>query len=193
MAISAAEKFYNSLKTFGDLENLIIQGESEGLFLECKSPTDPNLSKDSTSHLAKAASGFSNTEGGVIIYGISTTNHRHSGLDVLSQIEPIGQCHRLAKQIENALPRLTTPSLTNTQIKVILEKPRDKRGAVAVLIPKTFNDPVQSTNDKNFYYRNGDEFIQAPYEIIKRLFAASTSPDLTVKLFDKDLKYDKKK
>lgn len=190
--MDAAEKLFNSLNTFNDLNDLIIQGESEGLFLECKSPAEPNLSKDIKFHLAKAASGFSNTEGGIIIYGISTTTHNHSNLDVLSQIEPIGQCQRFAKLIENNLPRLTSPSLTKSQVKIIYEKVGDKKGVVIVLFPKSLYDPTQSIVDNLFYYRTGDDFTPAPFEIIKRLFAASESPDLAISLDLDDIKYVKK-
>ena len=89
---------YNALIKNSDLENLIANGESENLYLECKAPVSPQLGKDQKNALAKAISGFSNTAGGVILWGISTTRHAHSGLDVLTQIEPIGQCSSLDRK-----------------------------------------------------------------------------------------------
>jgi hypothetical protein len=38
---------------------------------------------------------------------------------------------------------------------------------------------VQSTVDRKFYFRNGDEFAEMPYDMLRRMFSATTSPDLT--------------
>ena len=169
---------YNALSRYSDLVDLIAEGEAESLHLECKSPGSPKLGKDLKNALAKAISGFSNTAGGVILWGISTTRHAHSGLDVLTQIEPIGQCRSLAGQLASVVPRLTTPPILNVTSKTIKRRPNDTKGIVATHIPKHLGDPVQSNEDNLFYFRSGDEFTVAPYEMIQRLFLATTSPDL---------------
>ncbi len=169
---------YNALSRYSDLEDLIAEGEAESLHLECKSPGSPKLGKDLKNGLAKAISGFSNTAGGVILWGISTTRHAHSGLDVLTQIEPIGQCSSLAGQLASVVPRLTTPPILNVTSKTIKRRPKDTKGIVATHIPKHLGDPVQSNEDNLFYFRSGDEFTVAPYEMIQRLFLATISPDL---------------
>ena len=85
--IDGAFELYKQISSFARLKDLVDNAEAETLHLECKAPTEPKLTKDVQSHLAKAASGFANTAGGIIIYGISTTKHAHSGLDVLTQVE----------------------------------------------------------------------------------------------------------
>lgn len=67
-------ELYNELNKYENIERLIENGESEGLYLECKAPSKPSINREQKAQLAKAISGFSNTEGGVIIYGVSTTN-----------------------------------------------------------------------------------------------------------------------
>lgn len=176
--VEPAKQLFDDLDHWDKLVALLETGESEGLYLECKSPTSPQLSTELRVHLARALSGFSNTEGGIIIWGISTKRHGHSGLDVLTQIEPIGLCKQFAKQIETAIPTLTTPAITSSSIKCLFEKKRDKKGVVVTLIPKVIRDPVQVIADGCFYFRSGAEFTKAPHEMIKRLFAATESPDL---------------
>ncbi|MHB0866435.1 MAG: AlbA family DNA-binding domain-containing protein [Thermoleophilia bacterium] len=177
MTDGAAELF-KSLSTFSRINELIEMGESEGLHLECKSPQQPRLTKGTIVHLAKAISGFSNTAGGLVIYGIGTTKHTHSGLDVLSQIESLANCKTYEQQVKRAIPTLTTPSILSFQTSHILEKKDDKRGVVIVYIPGNNGDPVQSVKDDLFYLRTGDEFSVAPHEVIKKLFSANESPDL---------------
>jgi hypothetical protein len=64
------------------------------------------------------------------------------------------------------------------QTKVITQNPREAKGLALVYIPQTPGDPVLSNLDSVFYFRTGDEFRPAPFEIVKRLFAATESPDV---------------
>jgi len=114
----------------------------------------------------------------VSIYGISSTKHSHSGLDIFTQLEPIGACKKFAQQVETSIPILTTPPVTNAKTKILLKKQSDTKGIVLTYIPKTLGDPVQSLIEGLFYFRSGDNFTKAPYVIIKSLFAATESPDI---------------
>ena len=177
---SAAHQFFNTLRTYADLETLIAEGETEGLYLECKSPSSPQLNKDLRVTLGKAISGFANSSGGVLAWGISTTKHQHGGLDVLTQLEPIGGCKNFMGQVMKAVITLTTPTVQNIESRVILAQPGATRGIVLTYVPQTLGDPIRSNEDDHFYFRSGDEFTPASYELIKRLFAATDSPDLNV-------------
>jgi len=173
-----ALKLFESLNDWSKIEELINEGESEGLYIECKSPTRPTLDKDKKIKLAQAISGFSNTGGGIIIWGVSTTKHEHSSLDILSQIEEIGNCDNFARQINGIILTLTTPSVTNSKTKTIKKSKKNSRGIIVTYIPKSGGDPIQSNKDNHFYFRNGDGFAILPYEMLKRLFASTESPDL---------------
>jgi len=174
----AALEIYNNLSSWKKLQSLINDGETEGLHLECKSPSSPSLNRDMKVKLATALSGFSNTAGGVILWGVATTPHRHSKLDVISQLEPLGNCASFEKQVRVAIPSLTTPSVLEFQTKTIKRRKADTRGIVVAYIPFTNADPVLNNLDNIFYYRNSDEFVKAPYELIKRLFAATDVPNV---------------
>jgi len=173
-----AFSLFTSLNNYTDLQDLIDNGEAEGLHLECKAPGAPKLTQALKAQLAKAVSGFSNTDGGVIIWGISTTPHAHSGHDILTQLEPIGRCQYFSQRVEKAIPSLATPAVAGTKVKSIKEQPKDTKGIVLAYIPRFDGDPVQSNEDHLFYFRCGDAFQIAPYSMIKRLFAASESPDI---------------
>jgi hypothetical protein len=128
--------------------------------------------------LATILSGFANTSGGVLVYGLSTTRHSHSGLDIITQVEPIGHCRRFQQQLATAIPSLTSPPIRGFDTKVVTEKAGDTKGVVIVHVPPTQGDPVQSNIDNIFYFRSGDEIRAAPHDMIRRLFAGSTSPDV---------------
>src|SRR5438270_12938794 len=103
---SPARSLYESLNEWAALEQLIADGEAEGQFLECKSPSTPHIGQELRAQAAKAASAFTNSGGGVLIWGMSTSNRLHTGLDVLSQIEPIGQVRQFEQRLTALLPRL---------------------------------------------------------------------------------------
>ena len=174
----AARSLFDGLDAYGRLQELIENGEAEGLHLECKAPVEPRLTKELRAKLAEAVSGFGNTAGGVILWGVSTTRHAHSGLDVLTQLEPLGAVRTFARQIERSVPTLTTPAVTNSITKVLHDSAGSSRGIAATYIPQSLGDPLQTNADSRFYFRNGDEFTVLPFPMLKRLFAASETPDL---------------
>ena len=181
MSSDAAYNLFESLNHFSDLEQMIDNGDAENIFLECKSPTSCRLDKSQQAQLAEAISGFSNTEGGVLIYGIECTKHEIDKSDVLTNIAEIGSCKSLARNIDMLAPTLTFPYVTGVTTKIIY-KPKSRSGVVLVYIPKCNADPVMSSRDNKFYFRTGEGFTLLPYEILKRLFASTESPDLNVRL-----------
>lgn len=174
----AARALFDTLTSYKRIKDLIDEGEVEDQYLECKAPVEPRLTRDYKAKLAQAASGFANSGGGVIIWGVSTTHHSHSGLDVLSGIEPIGNVIRLAQQIDRELPRLTTPQLTFEESRILYRIKKDSRGVAVTYIPAFDGDPIQSTVDRNFYIRTGDDFREMPYETLQRMFTGTKAPVL---------------
>jgi len=174
----ASLTLFESINQYSDLESLIENGQAENLYLECKAPSSPKFGRDQKANLAKIISGFSNTNGGVVIWGISTSNNLHDGLDILVQIEPVGTCKNFAARLSSNIPMLTTPPVLNISNKVIMKKANDTKGVILTHIPKYVGDPIQSNEDNMFYFRSGHEFTVAPYEMIHRLFLSTISPDL---------------
>jgi hypothetical protein len=177
--IEPARTLYDSLASWSDLQALINNGEAEGPYLECKAVGEPRLQQGQRGHLAQALSGFGNTGGGVIIWGISTTKHGHSGLDMLTELEAFGNSRSFQQQVDVAIPTLAYPAIAGCVSKTIHPTKGATKGVVITYIPRTQGDPVQALGgDKKFWLRSGADFVEMPYDIVKRMFAATTSPDL---------------
>ncbi|MCX6702743.1 MAG: ATP-binding protein [Candidatus Wolfebacteria bacterium] len=181
-----AEKLYRSLSSLSDIQRLIDNGETENQYLECKSPGEPRLDKGLKQQLAEAVSGFANTGGGVIIWGLSTTHHSHSGLDILTQVEEIASIKNFKIQIDLAAASVFEPQIISCQSKLLTKNPSDTKGLIITFIPPTNGDPIRSNIDGKFYIRVRDEFNEMPYETIKRMFAGTSGPDLSA-LFNNQL------
>src|SRR5260370_1168680 len=173
-----AESIFQQLRSWRSLQDLINAGETEGLYLECKAPTGSALNPGVRQHLGEAVSGFSNTSGGVVIWGVSTTKHAHSSLDVMTQIEPVGNVVTLAANIDRAIPVVGYPTIRSVPSRILKRRTSDSRGVVVTYIPPSGSDPVQNVLDKKFYLRTIDGFVEMPYDVLKRMFAGSSAPDI---------------
>lgn len=186
---SAAKIFFDSLNNYSNLNSLIDEGQTENFLLECKTVSSVNLNNDVKMHLAKIISAFSNTNGGVIVYGLATDKKKNTE-DIIVDIEDIGNCNDFAKRVEKNIPLLVSPTIFNCEVKVILKKKKSNCGVVVIYVPFLGSSPVQSNLDNKFYYRSGEESVIAPYDMIKRLFLATEGPSLRVvfnsEIFKKD-------
>lgn len=185
-----AIELYRSINSIKDVRDMMANSASNDLYLECAQVKSFNLTQELQAHLAAAISGFSNTSGGVILYGVETHRNAHSGADLLSRIAPVDEVERLAETIKGCILRLTTPPASGVDVKAISLKPGDKRGIVAVGVPMSMSEPVQSAKDEHFYYRSGGRFSLMPYQMIKKLFSSSgtETPDLVPKISGQKIK-----
>ncbi|MCF7753206.1 ATP-binding protein [Paenibacillus xylanexedens] len=84
---------FNQIKDAGynGIKNMIGTRE-ETLFLDFKAKTDPRtvgLKKEDKRVYAKALSGFSNSSGGVIVWGIDARKDGNTGPDIAREEKPI--------------------------------------------------------------------------------------------------------
>lgn len=178
--IAPARSFFDSLDSWSSLEDLVQNGEPEGQYLEVKAVGEPRLQQGQRGHLSQALSGFANSAGGVLLWGASTTRHAHTGLDVVTQLEPFGNSRSFQKQVDVAIPTLAYPVVEGSESKTIHPTAGATKGIVITYIPRSQGDPIEAlAGAKGFWLRSGAEFVEMPYETLRRLFAATTSPDLT--------------
>lgn len=173
--------FYESLHNLSDLEKLIENGETEGIYLECKEVLGSlaSINQEFQIHIAEAISSFANTEGGVIIFGMGTEKKGKESLDYLIRISPIGNARQFLSKLKAITPLLTKPRV-EPEFK-ILSKKNHTEGIVLMYIPKTSGDPVKSEKSHAFYIRAGEIDSDMSFEILKRMFLGTESPDLAFK------------
>ena len=185
--VEPARSIFDQINNYRDLEKLKAEGLSEYLYLECKAPGSPTLYHGLLNHFAQAISGFSNTEGGVIIWGAETTTIRQK--DVITDLCPIANISDFSSDLTNKAPTLVAPRTAAIENKVIRERRTRSRGIVLTFIAKSLGDPVQSLIDQHYYYRSEDEFQKCPHEMIKRLFAATETPSIESVIESESIKF----
>ena len=145
-------------KSIQELDALVTNTVQENIQLEYKASAA--LSKASKAEMAKDASAFANSDGGVLVYGIAEDqNHDPDRLDG-------GADHSVfsAEWIEQVLQSNISPRLGDVEIAPI--RASNTHSYYAVRIPKTFRGPHQERNSKKYYKRFGYNVLaMEDYEI----------------------------
>ena len=160
--MSRAEDIFQKLIYFGEeaIDDYIVNSQTEELFLDFKraDSTGKNglaLHKDDRRNLAKAISGFGNSEGGVLIWGVECSRSSEVG-DVAQAKVKVQNVHRFLSWLENAISGCTIPSHNRVRNHIV-SVDENGDGFVATYIPKSEIAPLMTTIGNTFYIRSGSK------------------------------------
>lgn len=177
--MSRALDIYKKIKKRGEkaMDEFILTQQSEELFLDFKrSAVNGNstvLDSRDRNNLAKAISGFGNSEGGVIVWGVEC-KRGIDGADRPKTKFPIKNAKRFVSFLENAISGCTIPPHTQVQNHAILQKNGD--GFVVTFIPKSDDSPLQDVVQKRYYIRAGSSFEPIPHDLLAGMFGRRPQP-----------------
>ena len=190
--MSRAEDIFQKLIYFGEdaIDDFIVNLQTEELFLDFKQAVSTgkngtSLHKDDRKNLAKGISGFGNSEGGVIVWGVECSRDCDIG-DVAKAKVKVKNVHRFLSWLENAISGCTIPSRNRVRNHIIsVDKNGD--GFVATYIPKSELAPLMTTMGNNIYIRSGSNNVPAPYSVIAGMFGKRPQPNVELIIADKNL------
>ena len=161
---------------------LITSKAHEGLRLEFKVKSDQtgDLNKDDKRNLGEALSGFSNSDGGILIFGIETAKDGDG--EFASGFKPLHPLSALQGKIESLCSEYISPP--NVKIEVITITLQEDSGLIAIRIPRGENRPYMSMapTHQKYYKRSHDRFVPLEnYEVVD-LVKISDSPSLECEL-----------
>ncbi len=163
------------------LEDIVARKEAEKFFVDFKLTQNSDYGKQRTlydsdrNNFAKAISGFGNSEGGLIIWGINASGRVD---DYAQSIKLIQGVDNLVSLLESFVSLSTLPAHTSVESFVVKKKKSDKEGVVVSIIPKSNDRPFQSLRDHKYYMRAGDSFIPVPHGILQGMFGRAPQPDV---------------
>ncbi|MBU6995866.1 AlbA family DNA-binding domain-containing protein [Ferrovum myxofaciens] len=172
-SMERAEEIFERINNQGveAIEVFITDRKSEELFLDFKrsrnNGSDVRLADDDRKNLSKAISGFGNSEGGVIVWGIDGSRD-YDGADVARAIVKLENPARFASLIQNAISGCTVPPHTGVRVEPI--EMGNGQGVVVVLVPKSNAAPHQSVSEKHYYIRAGSSFVPTPHDVLAGMF-----------------------
>lgn len=190
--MSRAEDIFQKLIYFGEdaIDEFIVNLQTEELFLDFKQAVSigknfNTLHRDDRKNLAKAISGFGNSEGGVVIWGVECSRDTEIG-DVAKAKVKVKNVHRFLSWLESALSGCTIPSHNKVRNHIIsCDKNGD--GFIATYIPKSEITPLMTTTGSTIYIRSGSNNVPAPYAVIAGMFGKRPQPNIELGFEDKCL------
>lgn len=163
-------KDYFDTLTLSDVKDFVTNKETESLVLEFKISDE----KADNKNFSKCLSGFSNSIGGIIVWGIKASPNE-SGIDAAKEYRPILSL----KKFENHLKRIEgtaiAPSIKGIEYKTIEET--DDSGYLIVYIPESDRAPHMALySEKHYFKRSGDSFYICEHFDILDMFNRRSKP-----------------
>lgn len=175
-----AEDLFEGVVSQGEaaIDNFILSRQSEELFLDFKCSADngsrQHLDNNDRQSLADAISGFGNSEGGVIVWGIECRNVKDRG-DVPCSKVKIQDPPRFVSWLESAVSGCTIPPHSGVRSHAVL-MPEQAAGYVVTLIPKSDHAPHQVVGSLKYFMRAGSSFVPVPHAVLAGMFGRRPQP-----------------
>ena len=184
--MSRAEDIFQKLVYFGEdaLDEFIRERQTEELFMDFKQASSTgkhgwSLSPDDRRNLAKCISGFGNSEGGVIVWGVECSRDMDVG-DVAKAKIKVKNVHRFMSWVESAISGCTIPSHNKVRNHIIACDAHGD-GYLATSVPKSDIAPLMTTIGSHIYIRSGSNNVPAPYAVIAGMFGRRPQPNVDLK------------
>ena len=181
------ERFFERINTYKDLENLIGE-ECESLYVEFKTVNDSGLKKngDNAKNFAKALSGFANSAGGVLIWGISDRKEGElrdgESVEIAEKLVPFKDFKRFEAELSKKAAEWVFPGIDGFIAKSIPSEDDPEKGIVLALIPKSEKTPHFNQREHRYYARSGSSFCVMEHYQIDDMFGRRPKPKLECKL-----------
>lgn len=137
----------------------------ENNWLECKQKSHANktgLDESDKSNFAKALSGFANTSGGVVIFGLDA--RKVDGVDIIQSIRPVKNLRSFESDLRECESRVVERIVLGVEYRII--ETAENEGLLAVYIPESAHLPHRSLRDGGFYIRAGGVFSPLDLNLI---------------------------
>ena len=169
--------FYNSLASAADLRTLVSDRVGENIYLEFKTKEDRSngeLGDGDARQFSRALSGFANSDGGVLIWGIETNKN-----DQAWKRKPISKVYDFQGRLKKSLLNAVQPFVDGVQVDVIGESGTQDSGYVKCLIPRSDKAPHRAMLAGREYYRRSTEgFYRLEHFDLEDMFGRRPHPSL---------------
>ena len=165
--------------TEADLTQYVTAQQEEHLYLDFKTVKSASLaSADDRKNLAAAISGFANSSGGLIVWGIEARKNAE-GIDCATALAPVEQPALLLSRLNALTGEATDPMPDGVRHKFIEISPG--RGVCVTLVPESDAGPHMAKLGENRYYKRiGDGFYKMEHYDIADMFGRRRKPSLSV-------------
>lgn len=162
-----------------EVRAMIARKEPEGLTLDYKrfDPSgEPN--KHDKDHVAEVVSGFANSAGGILVWGVATES-RPGDSALPTSVVPIRDPRRAQARIRELASQLVQPPVSGVRVDAI---DMGDGGVVKMLVPQSDDGPHRTAaKDGQYYRRAADRFDAMFHHEIAAAFSRPTRAKLIVR------------
>lgn len=181
-----ASYIFQVLKTNGYLEikRFIENKQEENLFLDFKEKSDntyAGIQNDDKKNFAKALSAFSNSVGGVLVWGIKAKKLASELPDVACEEHPISHLKRFLTDLNSLTSQALIPLNVGIINEIILFPDSEDKGFVITYIPESNLPPHRALLGLNQYFtRSGDSCMMMEHHMLEDSFGRRQKPKLEI-------------
>lgn len=156
-------------------------GDVEDRRLDCKTvESDAFTSASDKGNLAKAISGFANSEGGVILWGVSARKN-NEGIDCIEGHPGLRNPQRILARLQELTSQATSPGVVGVVHRII-----SGNGVglhfVATFVPQSDSGPhMAKLGEDRYYQRIGSSMMRMEHFQIADMFGRRPHPKLEIK------------
>ena len=153
-------------------------GQAEDLYIDFKTKDDPSkgsVGVNDRRNLGKALSGFANSEGGLLVWGIDARKdpEHPDSPDVARDLQPIADIEAFHSELNSLIRLATKPTVPNVMNYLVYDDRAKHTGYVVTHVPPGTHPPYQAGFDNNnhFYKRSGSSFYpMEPFDLRDVIF-----------------------
>jgi hypothetical protein len=158
----------------------LIRKSEDGDF-DCKEWHGPDAAKKS---IAKAACGFANATGGVIVIGLTARGTGPNMPDLVTAEKPVADREAVKSAVLDIILKEVEPGITGIQVQTVRDVPRSKSGFVLIYVPEMDGPPQRSRQDWRFYVRIASGTVPMEYFQIEDRFGRRPHAQLVLSVTD---------
>jgi len=181
MATDPLKFLYESLRTRDDLQKLVNDCEKESLHLEFKTKKNRSYGKLDDSekfNFSRALSGFANSDGGVLVWGIETDQNEQA-----KKLKPITDVAEFHAAIKKSILNSTQPVVDNVLLDTISDPSSAGSGYLKCLIPASEKTPHRAmVAGREYFKRTTEGFYKLEHFDLEDMFGRRPHPSLTLHL-----------
>lgn len=164
-----------------EVAEFIRLGQEENLHLDFKTVSNANFrGNDDKRNLAKCLSGFANSSGGLIVWGVDARKNAQ-GIDCACERAEIAPVRLFLSRLNELTRDAVSPIVDGIRHKAIEITPDS--GFVVTLVPENDSGPYMAKLGEDRYYkRSGDSFYRMEHFDLEDMFGRRQKPLLNVRL-----------
>lgn len=168
------------------IEGFITEQQEEHVSLDFKEVNDSTMDKADRKNFAKALSGFANSSGGIIVWGVQACKQNGDEHDYACDLPGIDDAPLFVQKLNEHEGTMVTPIVEGVESAVI-PTGKGPHGFAKTFIPESDLGPHQAKSGITQYFkRSGDSFYKLEHFDIADMFGKRRRPVLSFKY---DLQY----